>query len=235
MKDADNIHPLDPFSRRALRHHVVQCLLKAIIQGELGAGTRLITNKLAIQLGVSATPLREALVELEQSGIVELLHHRGALVKPFGRAELRDFYAVRRLLECEAVRLACGHVDDELLSLLRCDLERLLVESGESHEKWVADWTALDQRIHSMPVEHCSNKRLIAEIERYATLGQTMRDIGHYDRARHQESAAPLLELLDAMQEHRTEAGADAMGRHITIVAAMIETVIFDGKKHQVT
>ena len=109
-----------------MRHHVVQRLLKAIFSGELAAGTRLIASKLAARLGVSATPIREALVELEQSGIVELLHHRGAVVKPFGRDELREFYAVRRLLECEAVRLACGHVDYEVLSLLQGDLERLI-------------------------------------------------------------------------------------------------------------
>ena len=55
MNEIDSINPLGPFSRGALRHHVVQRLLKAIIQGELAAGTRLITNRLAVRLGVSAT------------------------------------------------------------------------------------------------------------------------------------------------------------------------------------
>ncbi|MGO9111193.1 MAG: GntR family transcriptional regulator [Thermoguttaceae bacterium] len=229
MKEDDSVNPLGPLARGALRHHVVQRLLRAIIQGQLAAGTRLIANKLAVQLGVSATPIREALVELEQSGVVELLHHRGALVKPFGPAELRDFFAVRRLLECEAVRLACGHVDHELLCLLRCDLQRIVGASANGREKWVKDLLAVDHRIHLMPVEHCGNKRLIAEIKRYDSLGQTMRDMLGYDCAWHHETIDPLVDLLDAMQNQRAEAGAAAMERHISNIATMLEKVMFDG------
>jgi DNA-binding GntR family transcriptional regulator len=229
MKDADSFNPLGPLSRGALRHHVVQRLMKAIIQGELAAGIRLIANKLAVQLGVSATPIREALVELEQSGIVELLHHRGALVKPFGRNELRDFFAVRRLLECEAVRLACGRVGHEPLSLLRSDLQRFIADSAADDEEWVKGLLVVDQRIHNMPVEHCGNKRLVAEIKRYDALGRTMRDMLGYNRQWHHELTVPLLELLEAMQNHRAEEGAAAMAHHIGNVATMVEKVMFDG------
>jgi DNA-binding GntR family transcriptional regulator len=234
MDGAASINPLGPLSPRSLRHHVVQNVLRAIFRGELPAGTRLVTSTMAAQLGVSATPIREALVELEQSGVVELLHHRGALVKPFGRTELRDFYAVRRLLECEAVRLACGRVDHEPLSLARRDLERLLGESGSNRDKWIKELLAVDRRIHLMPVEHCGNNRLMAEIERYDTIGQTMRDIMQDHRTAHYESILPLVGLLDAMQQHQADAGAAAMGQHISIVATMVEMVMFDGDKEQV-
>jgi DNA-binding GntR family transcriptional regulator len=229
MDANDSGNPLGPLSRGALRHHVVQRLLKAIIRGELAAGTRLIANKLAAQFAVSATPVREALVELQQSGIVELQHNRGALVRPFGRKEVRDFYAVRRLLECEAVRLACGHVDHELLSLLKYDLERMAGPPVDGQEKWVKDFVALDQRVHGVAVDHCSNKRLATEINRYTTLGEAMRDLIGQNRAAHQESIASLVDLLHAMQTHQAEAGAEAMGRHINVVTAIVETVMFDG------
>ena len=231
MNEIDSIHPLGPLNRGTLRHRIVQRLLKAIIQGELPAGTRLVANKVAVRLGVSATPIREALVELGQFGIVELLHHRGALVKPFGRDELRDFYAVRRLLECDAARLACGHVDQELLCPLRCDLERLIGDFGDGRDKWVTDFLAVDRQVHAMVVGHCSNKRLIAEIDRYNTLGEAMRDIVGDNRSGHHESIGPLMDLLKAMQNHQVEAAAAGMGRHINIVAAMVETVMFDGKE----
>ncbi len=233
MDELDSFSPLGPLSRGALRHHVVQRLTKAIVRGELAAGTRLIANKLAVQLGVSATPIREALVELEQLGIIDLLHHRGAVVKPLGPYELRDFFAVRRLLECEAVRLACGHVDHERLNSLRSDLERFIADSSADHEQWVRGLLAVDRRIHFMPVEHCSNKRLIAEIKRYDTVGQIMRDMLGYRRQWHHELTAPLVEFLEAMQNHRPEAGAAAMERHISSVAVMVEKVMFDGTKDQ--
>lgn len=231
MNESDSVNPPELPPRRALRHHVVQRLLKAIITGELTAGTRLITSKLAIRFGVSATPIREALVELEQSGIIELSHHCGALVRPFGRKEVRDFYAVRRLLECESVRLACSHVDDELLSSLRSDLQRLIDDSGSSEDKWTNDLLGVDRRIHGMTIDHCGNKRLVAEIERDDTFSQAMRDFVEYDRQRHKESIVPLVDLLDAMRQHRAEAGAVAMGRHINLVSATVESVMFDENK----
>ncbi len=230
MEDVDFLNPLGPLPRGALRHHVVQRLLKAIFGGELAAGTRLIASKLAARLGVSATPIREALVELEHSGIVELQHNRGALVKPFGCDELREFYAIRKLLECEAVRLACGHIDYELLSLLRGDLERLIGSKADKNARWVKDFLAVDQRVHNV-VEHCRNKRLIAEIKRYHSLGETLRDIAGHNRAEDHESIVSLAELLEAMQNHQTEEAAAAMGRHISNVAARVERVMFDGKQ----
>jgi DNA-binding GntR family transcriptional regulator len=233
MNDTDSIDPLEPVSRRALRHHVVRSLLKAIINGELTAGTRLITSRLAVRLGVSATPIREALVELEQSGVVELLHHRGAAVKPFGRKELRDFYVVRGLLESEAVRAACGHVEPELLHMLRCDLERLTGESGDTTRNG-PEICAVDHRVHLMAVEHCSNKRLTAEIERYDTLGEMLRDIAEYDGEQHKTSMLPLVDLLDGMQQHKANEAAAAMRRHIDIVAGLIEAVLFDRPKDQI-
>ncbi len=231
MDDVDSLKPLGPLSRGALRHLVVQRLTKAIVQGDFAAGTRLIANKLAVQLGVSATPIREALVELEQLGIVELLHHRGALVRPFGPSELRDFFAVRRLLECEAVRLVCGHVGHDRLNALWSDLERLIGDSASDRAEWVKGLLVVDRRIHSMPVEYCRNKRLVAEIKRYDALGQTMRAMLGYDRQWHHELTESMVDLLEAMQKHRADASAAAMDRHISSVAVMVEKVMFDGQK----
>ena len=89
-------------------------------------------------------------MELEHSGIVELLHNRGAVVKPFGCDELREFYAIRKLLECEAVRLACGHIDYEVLSLLQGDLERLIGNKADKNARWVKDFLAVDRRVHNV-------------------------------------------------------------------------------------
>lgn len=201
--------------------------------GELTAGTHLITNKLSARYGVSATPIREALVELEQSGVIELLHHRGAVVKPFGRKEVREFYAVRRLLEREAILLACPHVDQGLLSRLRTDLERLIGEANGSHEKWMRELFAVDRRVHRVAVEHCGNRRLVAEIERYDIFSETIRDTLAYSRARHHAAVVPLVDYLDALQQNRAEAGVAAMERHINHVAATVETVMFDEKKEE--
>jgi DNA-binding GntR family transcriptional regulator len=221
--------------QRALRHDIVKRLLEAIILGEFPAGTRLIANRLAGRYGVSATPIREALVELEQTGFVELLHHRGALVKPFGRDDLREYYAIRGLLEAHAARLACGRVDPDILTVQRKDVERLISEPDDRNlEKWVKDLLSIDGRIHLMLIEHCSNKRLIAEIGRYNTVGETFRDLLAHSRLEHIDAATPLVELLDALQNHQpgsSARAAAAMERHIGIVAKIAESRLFDEKK----
>jgi DNA-binding GntR family transcriptional regulator len=224
-----------PLERRALRHQIVKRLLEAIILGEFPAGTRLIASKLATRYGVSATPIREALVELEQSGVVELLHHRGAVVKPFGRNDLREYYSVRGLLEGEAARLACGRVDPNILNVQRSEVERLLARSdNDDLEKWVKDLLMVDSRIHLMLVEHCGNRRLVAEIGRYDLVGETLRDLLARSRAEHMDAIVPFVDLLDAMQNHQPRSpamAAAAIGQHIGIVAQMAESRLFDGNE----
>jgi DNA-binding GntR family transcriptional regulator len=112
------IEAIGPVARNALRHDVVVRLLKHIFQGALPDGTQLIIRKLAVQMGISATPIREALVELESIGVVQFVHNRGAIVKPSSSAA-REIYHLRRILESEAARCACGHIDPKDLQDLK--------------------------------------------------------------------------------------------------------------------
>ena len=91
-----------------LRDSVAERLLVAVLDGSVQAGDRLVGQRLAAQLGVSATPVREALIELATLGFVELLPNRGAICCEFGPPELRDIFQVRRILETEAAFGACG-------------------------------------------------------------------------------------------------------------------------------
>ena len=62
---------IQPLATNALRHSIARQLLEALLRGELPAGTRLVAQKLAKELGISATPVREALLELKVFGVVE--------------------------------------------------------------------------------------------------------------------------------------------------------------------
>src|SRR5437870_1235385 len=111
--------------RRTLRQEVISRILAAVFQGRVPSGQRLVVQRLAEQYGVSPTPVREALVELAGLGIVDLLPNRGAAVRPFGPQEVREISQVRRVLEVEATRCACGRVDPAELSELEQELLRL--------------------------------------------------------------------------------------------------------------
>ena len=76
--------------KKSLRFDVVGQVLTAIFGGQLKAGDRLIVTRLAADFGVSATPAREALLELTHFGVVELLPNKGAVVRPLGPQQVRE-------------------------------------------------------------------------------------------------------------------------------------------------
>ena len=90
------------------RQTIVQSILAHVFQGRLRAGQHLVTQEMAERFGVSHTPIREALISLAGVGIIDLLPNRGAVVRRVTAQDVREICQVRRALECEATRRACG-------------------------------------------------------------------------------------------------------------------------------
>ena len=93
-------------ARERLSADVHQELLRQIIQGQLAPGLRLRDAELAERLGVSRTPVREALLRLEREGFISSQQHFGFSVKGFEESEIREVYPLVRLLECTALASA---------------------------------------------------------------------------------------------------------------------------------
>ena len=106
-----------------LRDVVFKTLRQAILRGELKPGERLMEIKLANKLGVSRTPIREAIRKLELEGLVLMIPRRGAEVAEITEKSLNDVLEVRKALEELAVQLACERMDEEGLEAFE--------ESGE--------------------------------------------------------------------------------------------------------
>jgi DNA-binding GntR family transcriptional regulator len=221
----------EPVGRRILRQEVMSRILTAVFQGRFVSGQRLVVQRLAEQYGVSPTPVREALVELSGLGIVDLLPNRGAAVRPFGRAEVREISQVRRVLEVEATRCACGRAEPAELRDLEAELVRL--SELPRTEPWDRDVRAADNWLHGMIAESCGSLRLKTEIGRYLGLFRALRDVLHArdagsnyaisnDTLEHLEIVRPLA-ALDA------EGAAQAMDRHIRTATKNLEA-IFDGE-----
>src|SRR5262245_65470587 len=102
-----------------------QSLLADVFQGKLAPGQHLVTQALADRFGVSHTPIREALISLAGIGIVDLVPNKGAIVRAVTAREVREICQVRRLLECQATRNACGRIDLGELQAIADDLCRL--------------------------------------------------------------------------------------------------------------
>ena len=117
-----------------LRDVVFNTLRQAILKGELAPGERLMEIQLAERLGVSRTPIREAIRKLELEGLVLMIPRKGAEVAKISEKSLRDVLEVRRSLEELAIELACQRMgEDEVKQLEEAQLAfREAVNKGDA-------------------------------------------------------------------------------------------------------
>lgn len=199
-----------PRPRSAGKHIVVRGLLAGLLKGEWVGGARLTEAEAVENFGVSRTPVREALLELQGLGLIELRRNCGAVFLPFGPDQLREIYDVRSLLEVEAARLAAGRVGAATLQSLFAAFTEIR-ESGGIDPDWKHDRT-----LHRTIADASGNHRLSSEISRYGDVIQTVREIvGEQDYGIHETTADEHLAILEAIQRNDPEAAAAAMKGHL--------------------
>jgi DNA-binding GntR family transcriptional regulator len=153
------LRQVDAVSRAEL---VAETIERGILRGDLPAGDRLAERDLAERLGVSKTPVREALKVLARRGLVVSHAYRGTEVRTIRQEEARNIYQVRLLLEPEAVRLATPFHDSETLRACRVALEDAdaAAERGE-----MADISLANRRFHRALYAPCKNELLVSLVE----------------------------------------------------------------------
>lgn len=141
-----------------LRDVVFNTLRQAILIGELKPGERLMEIHLADKLGVSRTPIREAIHKLEQEGLVTIIPRRGAEVAQITEKSMKDVLEVRRTLDALCVELACDRITEEGLGDLKsaCDHFEQCVRTKDN--KKIAQ---ADVALHDIIVRATGNQRLI--------------------------------------------------------------------------
>lgn len=141
-----------------LRDVVFKTLRQAILKGELEPGERLMEIQLAERLGVSRTPIREAIRKLELEGLVLMIPRKGAEVARISESNLRDVLEVRRSLEELAIDLACQRMTPEELEELKMVQEKfaLAIRSGDAMQ--IAE---TDERYHEIIYLSTKNEKLV--------------------------------------------------------------------------
>jgi DNA-binding GntR family transcriptional regulator len=150
-----------PRDTRPLPVRVYEELRDLIVSGELAADAQLIQEQVAESLGVSRTPVRDALNRLAHEGLVTWLPGRGYLVNPLTPKDVTEVYQVRRILETEAARLACGRHD--AVSLAR--LGNLIDQMAASDADDTAAMFDLNHQFHRALVQPCDNELLLKMLD----------------------------------------------------------------------
>ena len=142
-----------------LRDVVFNTLRQAILKGELKPGERLMEIQLANKLGVSRTPVREAIRKLELEGLVLMIPRKGAEVAEITRQDMDDVMEVRTALEELAVKDACDHITDAQLSELKKasnEFKKALLEGKD-----LVTCADADMHFHDVILSATNNRRLI--------------------------------------------------------------------------
>jgi DNA-binding GntR family transcriptional regulator len=202
------------------RQAIVQSLLTDVFQGKLRPGQRLVTQDLAERFGVSHTPIREALICLAGIGILDLVPNRGAIVRQVTTQDVHEVCQVRRVLECEATRRACGRIHLAQLHTLAADIRRLMAVSAPDAE-FIAQARTLDSKLHDLIADSCGNAFLAKELNRLKILFRAFRDVAwEHDEARNDfhrltEEAREHLAIVEALLAGDGRGASLAMATHI--------------------
>jgi DNA-binding GntR family transcriptional regulator len=209
------------FDRGSRRQSIVAALLADVFHGNFRPGQHLVTQDLAERFNVSHTPIREALIALSAVGVIDLLPNRGAVVRRLSAKDVREVCLVRRALECEAVRSACGRIDLAALDGIATELRRMISTPIRSATRLIVKARAIDERLHDLIASSSGNALLASEIGRLKTLFRAYRDLAWDHHAKRNDyhrlagEAHEHLAIVDALLAGDRTAAAKAMSKHI--------------------
>ncbi len=182
-------------------------LLEAIESGELSPGTRLRETELAKRFGVSRTPVREALKQLEAQGLARHEANRGMVIPTLDNDEVNELYVIREVLEGTAARLAAQHASDVEIAILQD-----MVAADQDNLDDVHTLLATNRDFHRRLTLASHNRYLIAQMEHMKQFLLLLGGTTLADPARRTAAVAEHARLVEALAARDTEK-AEAMAR----------------------
>lgn len=195
-----------------LRDVVFQTLREGILTGELKPGERLMEIHLANRLGVSRTPVREAIRMLELEGLVTMIPRKGACVASISKQDLKDVLELRRALDSLAVKLACERISPEQLLALHAAAKEFEKSTASNNAKEIAQ---ADVRFHDIILDAAGNKRLIQMVNNLAERVFRYRLEYIKDRNNHEQLIKEHAKILEYIEKKDSEAAQRAIELHI--------------------
>lgn len=204
---------MEGYQDYSLRGRVFQSIRENILNGVYEENEELREIPIAKELGVSRTPVREALRQLELEGLVKIVPNKGACVTGITKEDVKDIYAIRSMLEGLCARWATEHITDEQIEELEetIVLAEYYLHNGKKEQSQQV--TELDGKFHQI-LYSASNSRILnhvlSDFHKYVRMA---RKASVTDKARAEKSIAEHKSILEAVKEknpERAEALANA-------------------------
>ena len=212
MGQETKLAPIRLDSYQPLREVVAEALRDAIKSGTLAPGQRLMEIQLAEELGVSRTPVREAIRKLEQEGYVVTVPRRGAYVASVSIRDINEIFEIRAALEVLACELAAERITEEEQERL----ERLLVAIGGQIEAGdMEKIVETDMRFHDLLYQASRNTRLVGIISNLREQLTRFRSASMSFPGRLKETLEEHREIVDAIAQGDVQGAKQAAEAHM--------------------
>jgi DNA-binding GntR family transcriptional regulator len=195
-------------------------LQDAILEGVLKPGERLRAEALAQRYGTSRTPVREALLQLEAQGLVDVEPNRGAVVRAFDRADLIDLYEVRALLEPAAAAKAAHNIGADDIARLQANCDRAQAAGDDADAQ-----IALNEEFHRIIGEAAGSPRLQVAMRAVAGIPRAFRSVFWHSEEQRAESLLCHQRLVTAFRARDDKLAEAVMRMHIRGAVAFLEEV----------
>lgn len=192
-----------------------RAIRQAIVAGEFAPGSRLPEERLCALVGVSRTPIRQALRQLEHQGHVELHPRRGAWVSSWTPEDVAEVYGARAELESFGARLAARKIGASDLRALEEGCVRMEALEAAQRPGWLDELGQLNNDFHAGLLEATGNRRLRSSLAAIVETPLILRVYHAYDTPRRQEALRQHREILAALTRRDPEWAAAAMRAHV--------------------
>jgi len=221
----EKLSPISLEGFQPLREMVFDVLLEAIMSGQLPPGERLMEVQLAEEIGVSRTPVREAIRRLELEGFVVMIPRKGAYVAGLSIKDVTSIFEIRSALESLAVRLGAERITEEGLAVL----DENLVEFDKNYEEGDTErYFKLDIAFHQALYKFSGNERLVQMMGNLTEQINRYRRVSMSDAVIRQHTIHEHRKIVEALRSHDPKKAMEAMSEHMVHTENSLITILGD-------
>ncbi len=196
----------------SLRGRVFNKIREDILSGKYSQNEELKENSIGIELGVSRTPVREALRQLELEGLVNIIPNKGAYVNGISEKDIHDIYIIRSYLEGLCAKWACEHIKQEQIDELEETVYLSEFHAKKDHHEQIVE---LDNKFHQLIYEASDSKILDHVLSDFHHYVQRIRKITLASETRAANSNKEHTAILEAIKQRDGEKAEKLAHEHI--------------------
>ena len=196
----------------SLAEEITSILRSRIITGEYEMGEKLIENKIAKELKVSRTPVRDAFKELTKDGLVEYVPNKGCFAKGFSKKDMADIYKVRTAVEQLAIEMAIEDKDEETMQRLR---EQLEVMNFYTEQKMSDRLLQANEEFHNLIYQMTKSRFIVQVLKSYQDYVHLARKSTLSKETNLPEIYQEHVQILETLEAGDIERAKEVVAKHL--------------------